>query len=93
MQADFEADAVRDAVGSPPMQLALFTVPAGSATPLDRHEVRELWLVQRGRGLVRCGGREFEAGPGRLFALPSGEEHEFVALDEDVDVVSLWWRG
>lgn len=81
------------AIGEVPVNLAVFTVPEGTGTMPDRHESQELWLVRSGRGRIRVEGREFPAGPGQLFALTGGEEHEFLADHGDAEVLSLWWKG
>ncbi|MFJ1705425.1 cupin domain-containing protein [Kitasatospora sp. NPDC088346] len=93
LEALLGAPEVVAAVGPAPVNLAVFTVPPGSGTMPDSHGSQEMWLVQKGHGRIRCGGREYPAGPGGLFALPGGEEHELLTGDEEMTVVSLWWQS
>ncbi|MFH0240872.1 cupin domain-containing protein [Streptomyces sp. HK10] len=90
--ADLDAAEVLTAVGRLPVNLAVFTVPAGAVTPPDSHHSHEMWLVQSGHGRVRCGDREHPVGPGALVALPGGEVHQLHADQEELTVVSLWWQ-
>ncbi|MFD8701730.1 cupin domain-containing protein [Kitasatospora sp. NPDC059648] len=93
LEADLGAAEVLAAVGRVPVEMAVFTVPPHSATMADSHASQELWLVQRGHGVITCGGREYQAGPGGLFALPGGEVHRLHTADEEMTVLSIWWRG
>ncbi|MFJ7245899.1 cupin domain-containing protein [Kitasatospora sp. NPDC098652] len=93
LEADLDAAEVLAAVGRLPVNLAVFTVPPHSATMADCHASQELWLVQRGHGVITCGGREHPARPGGLYALPGGEEHRLHTADEEMTVLSIWWRG
>ena len=90
-QADLADERVAAAIGAVPVNLALFTVPAGAGTEPDRHASHELWLVRSGSGVVSCAGERFPVGPGRLLAISGGEEHWLTAGDEPVEVLSLWW--
>ncbi|MFJ5233086.1 cupin domain-containing protein [Kitasatospora sp. NPDC088391] len=92
LEADLGAAEALAAVGRVPVNLALFTVPPHSATMPDCHRSQELWLVQRGHGVITCGGREHPARPGGLYALPGGEEHRLHTGDEEMTVLSLWWQ-
>lgn len=90
-QIDLEDAAVRAAVGVVPVRIAVFTVPASACTAPDQHAAQELWSVLRGEGLVRCNGREMPARAGQTFALPAGEEHQFIAFEQEAIVLSVWW--
>jgi len=54
------------------------TLPAGASPPLHVHQDGDdSWYVLDGQMVVRCGGREWLAGPGHWVSLPRGVPHSF----------------
>ncbi|MBN9099330.1 MULTISPECIES: cupin domain-containing protein [unclassified Pseudonocardia] len=54
------------------------TLPAGASPPLHVHQdADDSWYVLDGQLVVRCGGREWLAGPGHWVSMPRGVAHSF----------------
>lgn len=76
-----------------PFTLARFVVPPGVATSPDTHDVREVWLIVRGEGVLTLDGEETRVRPGDVLYFESRRTHQLVNDgDEPVELVSLWWR-
>ena len=54
-----------------------FTIPAGAAPPLHRHDGDETVFVLEGTLNYHIGGETFEGGPGSVFHIPAGTEERF----------------
>ena len=69
----------------------IFTVPRMRGR-FDRHyhDCDEYWLVYRGRALVLSEGVEFEVGPGDIVCTQAGEEHDVLAVAEDLE--AFFWE-
>lgn len=60
----------------PGFQVKHLVVNPGAALSLQSHARRtEHWTVVRGRGVVTCGGREFELGVNESTEIPLGSKH------------------
>jgi mannose-6-phosphate isomerase-like protein (cupin superfamily) len=71
--------------------LAEAWAPAGSGPPLHvHHREDELFWILSGHLTIRCGDREFSAGPGACALLPRDVPHTFrVAGDEPAHLLIL----
>jgi mannose-6-phosphate isomerase-like protein (cupin superfamily) len=75
-----------------PFSASWWTVEPGETTPVDRHEVHELWLVARGEGAMRLGSEELQVRAGQAIYIPPDDEHVVTATgSEDLVVFSTWW--
>jgi mannose-6-phosphate isomerase-like protein (cupin superfamily) len=84
--------AAHRASGSVPFKASRFTVAPGCTTPLDRHDVREMWMIASGRGRLRHCGSEVAVDAGRILFFESEEPHEVTNEGPDELVVfSIWW--
>jgi mannose-6-phosphate isomerase-like protein (cupin superfamily) len=81
-----------DLVGAP-FKLARFTVEPGCSTPLDTHEVSEVWFVARGSGELRYDGDQLvRIGEGDALYLEPPRTHEVHNDGDDTLVVhSIYW--
>jgi mannose-6-phosphate isomerase-like protein (cupin superfamily) len=76
-----------------PFTLARFVVPAGLSSSPDTHDVRELWVILSGEGLLLLDGDESRVGAGDVLYFESRETHQLVNDgQEPVELVSMWWR-
>ena len=71
-------------------QLCRFvTSPDATTFPPVSHEAEQLTLVVRGRLRLRLGDAVHEVGPGSVFFIPSGVEHEATILEAPVEVIDF----
>lgn len=76
-----------------PFTLARISVPTGVRTSLDQHEVREIWLIQSGSGLLTVDGTEIRVSAGDSFYFESYRKHQlYNDGGETTEIVSIWWR-
>ena len=69
----------------------IFRVPRVDGR-FDRHyhDTDEYWLVYRGRALVLSEGIEYLVGPGDVVCTQAGEEHDVLAVYEDLE--AFFWE-
>jgi mannose-6-phosphate isomerase-like protein (cupin superfamily) len=89
--------AIVDLPGGPPpvapFTLAHIHVPPGVTTAEDHHEVREIWLVQAGSGLLRLDGQRLRVAAGDSLYYDSYRRHQLHNDgDVPVEIVSIWWQ-
>ena len=76
-----------------PFTLARFVVPPGVTTSPDTHDVREVWVIVRGEGVLTLDGEETRVRAGDVLYYESRQTHQLVNDgDEPVELVTLWWR-
>jgi mannose-6-phosphate isomerase-like protein (cupin superfamily) len=78
-----------------PFKLARFTVAPGCSTPLDTHQVDEVWLVARGTGELRYDDDHLvRIGEGDAVYLEPPRTHLVVNDGQDTLVIhSIYWPG
>jgi methionyl-tRNA synthetase len=76
-----------------PFTLARFVVPPGVATSPDTHDVREVWVIVRGEGLLVLDGEQTRVRPGDVLYYESRQTHQLLNDgDEPVELVTVWWQ-
>jgi mannose-6-phosphate isomerase-like protein (cupin superfamily) len=76
-----------------PFTLAHIRVPPGVTTAEDCHEVREIWLVQSGSGILTLDGVPIRVDEGDSLYYESYRRHQLHNDgNEPVEIVSIWWR-
>lgn len=76
-----------------PFTLAHITVPTGVTTAEDHHEVREIWLIQSGAGLLTLDGEQTPVSSGDRLYFESYRRHQlYNDGDVPVEIISIWWR-
>jgi len=64
----------------------IFRVPRiGGRFDRHYHDCDEYWLIYRGRALVMSEGVEYVVGPGDVVCTEIGQEHDVIAVDEDLE--------
>jgi mannose-6-phosphate isomerase-like protein (cupin superfamily) len=89
-----EAIAVEQALLPPgaPIGMSRFSVPAGQATPVDRHRPIELWLIRAGRGELSYEGRQMHIESGDMIYLASNASHSVHNYGPgSLDIFSIWF--
>jgi len=74
----------------PSMSLGLYVLPKGGTDPQRPHQEDEVYLVLKGRALLRVGEEDVPAVPGALLYVPARAEHRFHAIEEDLEVLVLF---
>ena len=75
-----------------PFHLTEFVVKRGEQTPVDEHEVAEIWHVQSGNGTLHFDGEDYKLEPGAWFHFPPGKSHQATCGEEtDLQVLSIYW--
>lgn len=72
------------------MSVGLYTLPAGGEDHQHPHASDELYFVLRGRAKLRVGDQEHAVGPGSLVSVDHGEEHHFIDIAEDLNVLVVF---
>lgn len=83
-----------DGAGRPkaPFKASWWTVPAGASSPVESHDVHELWLVAAGRGSMTYGDERLAVRSGDVVYVTPGRPHEVESLGpEPLEVFSVWW--
>jgi mannose-6-phosphate isomerase-like protein (cupin superfamily) len=80
----------REFLRVPALSAGLYELPAGADDPQKPHAEDEIYLVLRGRAVIRSGGEERAVGPGTLIFVPAGEEHRFHSLTEDLSLLVVF---
>jgi quercetin dioxygenase-like cupin family protein len=65
------------------MFLAQATVPPGQRLSGHSDPMEEIYIIQRGRGLMQVGGEAREVGPGDAIHIPIGQYHELTNTGEE----------
>ena len=74
----------------PAMSVGLYRLAAGAHDPQRPHTEDEVYVVLRGRGRLQAASGSAPAVPGAVLFVPAGEEHRFVDIEEELEVVVLF---
>ena len=82
----------RNGVNIAPFKSSRFSVIPGYSSAVDVHAVAEIWIVMRGTGDLRHGGRSIRLRPDDVVHFQPFESHQ-VHNDgnETFTALSLWW--
>ncbi len=72
------------------MSVGQYRIPAGGEDPQEPHSEDEVYVVLTGRGILRTESGDAAASPGAVLYVPAGEEHRFIEIEEDLDVIVLF---
>ena len=66
-------------------KIGIFSIPTDGGE-FDRHfhDCNEYWLIFAGRALVESEGIQYEIGPGDVVGTQAGQEHDIIAIYEDL---------
>jgi mannose-6-phosphate isomerase-like protein (cupin superfamily) len=83
----------REFLRRPSLSCGIYTLRAGAKDLQGPHDEDEVYLVIRGRGRVRVGGREHEVKRGSLLYVRATSEHSFFEIDEDITLLVFFASG
>jgi len=74
----------------PDLSVGRYVIPAGGVDPQQPHTEDEVYIVLRGRAVLRTPDAAAEAVPGAVLFVPAGEEHRFTDVEEDLEVIVVF---
>ena len=72
------------------MSLGLFILPVGAEDRQHPHMADEVYIVLKGRGTLRVVDDDVEVQPGSIISVDHGEEHHFVDVAEDLEMLVVF---
>ena len=72
------------------MSLGLLHLPVGAEDKQHPHMADEVYIVLKGRGTLRVVDDEVEVEPGSIVSVDHGEEHKFVNVTEDLELLVVF---
>ena len=74
----------------PGVSMGIYHLPAGGKDPQHPHSADEVYVVLKGRGALRVRDSRIDVGPGSIVSVDHGEEHQFVDIMEDLQVLVVF---
>ncbi len=75
------------------VNISIFTVPKLKSTPIDKHKVKELWVILKGKGKVTKDSKEYLLNINDIFFIESEKEHIIVNIGkQSLSILSIWWE-
>jgi mannose-6-phosphate isomerase-like protein (cupin superfamily) len=75
---------------TPALSVGTYCIPAGGLDTQTPHTEDEVYVVTAGRARIVTPERSAEVGPGSVIFVPSGEEHRFVDVTEDLALLVVF---
>ena len=72
------------------LSLTIARWPAGSADEQTPHTEDEVYYVLNGRAALVVEGSRTDVGPGSVAFVAAGDNHRFVGISEDLEVLVFW---
>ena len=77
-----------------PVHIDEIVVSAKSCTPVDQHEVVELWQILDGSGVLTYQNKEYELKAGDRFFFHTNEAHQIRNSEEyELKILSIYWKA
>ena len=72
------------------MSVGLYVLPVGGEDRQSPHMADEVYIVLQGRGRLRVVDEEVEVKPGSVISVDHGEDHQFVEVNEDLQMLVVF---
>lgn len=72
------------------MSVGLYVLPVGAEDRQTPHMADEMYVVLKGRGTLRVVDEEVEVTAGSVVSVDHGEEHRFVNVAEDLEMLVVF---
>src|SRR4051794_25379126 len=72
------------------MSVGLYVLPVGAEDRQTPHMADEVYVVLQGRGRLRVDDEEVEVKPGVVISVDHGEDHQFVEVSEDLQMLVVF---
>lgn len=74
----------------PAISIGSYAIPAGAHDPQGAHGEDEVYVVLHGRARFWTPDQITEVEAGSVIFVPAGEDHRFVDVEEDLDVLVVF---
>jgi len=75
-----------------PFKSATFIVEPGKLSPLDSHQVREIWFIVSGEGMLFSGDKKRIVKKGDGVFYKPHTDHAIENIGQtNLEVISIWW--
>jgi mannose-6-phosphate isomerase-like protein (cupin superfamily) len=71
----------------PSLSVGLYALPAGGTDPQSPHQEDEVYVVVRGRAMLRVADEDRPVRPGSIVFVGKGVEHRFHSIEEPLSVL------
>ncbi len=71
----------------PALSVGLYALPAGGTDPQRPHQEDEVYVVVRGRAMIRVADEDRPVQPGSIVFVEKGVEHRFHSIEEPLSVL------
>lgn len=72
------------------MSLGIYKLPVGATDTQHPHMADEVYIVLKGQGRLRVVDEEIDVRPGSVISVDHGEEHQFVSIAEDLELLVVF---
>jgi mannose-6-phosphate isomerase-like protein (cupin superfamily) len=72
------------------MSVGMYNLPAGAEDKQTPHMADEVYIVLKGRGRLRVVDEEIEVAPGKVISVDHGEDHQFIDVTEDLQMIVIF---
>ena len=72
------------------MSVGLYVLPVGAEDRQTPHMADEVYVVLQGRGRLRVVDEEVEVKPGIVISVDHGEDHQFIEVSEDLQMLVVF---
>lgn len=69
--------------------VGVFKVSAGDRFDRHFHDCDEYWLIYKGHAIIMTEGVEYAVGPGDVVFTAAGDEHDVLAVSDDLEAFFL----
>ena len=80
----------RELMRRPGFSMAVYHLAAGGEDHQHPHSADEVYIVQRGRAVLRVEGEDYPVGPGSVVSVDRGAEHGFTDITEDLTLLVMF---
>jgi mannose-6-phosphate isomerase-like protein (cupin superfamily) len=72
------------------MSLGLYKLPVGGTDAQHPHMADEVYIVLKGQARLRVVDEEVDVGPGSIISVDHGEDHQFVDIADDLEMLVVF---
>jgi mannose-6-phosphate isomerase-like protein (cupin superfamily) len=77
-----------------PVEMSHWSLAPGADSGDDQHQVREIWLIAAGSGVMTCGGTTIEVAAGDAVSIEPMRVHSLRNTGTGrIEVFSVWWAA
>jgi quercetin dioxygenase-like cupin family protein len=90
----FEIDLTKSGEPIAPFKASRFTVEPNCSSPIDSHEVHEIWMVAEGEGELLYDAQSIRVRVADVFYFEPHKSHQIINDGNlPISICSIWWKG